>query len=172
MKSEIGVWRATVGVPFEFCAAKFWSSAVTRGRKPKPRELRVVEGNPGKRPLPPPDPSAEPLGNAPRNLSEVERATWARVRRDCPWLRRADRMLVETYCRSWFQMVVADRRLMRAVLADRDPSTIAALQKMLDRARDACLRMMAEMGATATSRARVQGGQRMAQDDPASKYFA
>ncbi len=142
------------------------------GRKPKPRELRVIDGNPGRRPLPLPDPSTEPLGRAPQGLSEVERATWARVRRECPWLRKADRMLVETYCRAWFQMVVADRRLVRTVLADGDTDRIAALQKMLDRARDAALRMMAEMGATATSRARVRGCVSHEADDPAERFFA
>ncbi len=144
-----------------------------RGPKPKPLALKVVEGNPGKRRLPPPDPSTAPLGKPPSELTQVERAMWRRVARECPWLRKADRMLVETYCRAWIQMVVADRKLVQAVVVDADRSTLTPLQRMLDQARNACLRMMAEMGATASSRARVEGfGRTDPSADPAQQYFA
>ena len=43
---------------------------------------------------------------------------------------------------------------------------------MLEQARTACLRMMAEMGATASSRARVKGfGGGDRREDPAERYF-
>ena len=144
-----------------------------RGRKPKLRVVRELEGNPGKRPLPPKDPSDQALGRAPQGLTEGERATWRRVARDCPWLRRADRALVELFCRSWLQLTVADRRLVTLVMQEGDLQTLAGLQKMVDHARAACLRMLAEMGATAASRARVLGGTGASQgDDLARKYFA
>ena len=145
---------------------------MTRGRKPKPAELRIVEGNPGRRPLPVKDPSEQPLGTAPSELHEIERAAWRRVRRECPWLKRADRMLVEMFCRSWMQMVTADRRLVDAVNSGGDESEMRPLQRMLEQARTACLRMMAEMGATASSRARVKGfGDGDRREDPAERYF-
>ena len=146
-----------------------------RGRKPKPRVVKLLEGNPGKRPLPPPDPSDQALGRSPPGLTEQERATWRRMARDCPWLRRADRTLVELFCRSWMQLTVADRRLVKLVVEGGDLQTIAGLQKMVDHARASCLRMLAEMGATAASRARVLGGTGASSsqgDDLARKYFA
>ena len=144
-----------------------------RGRKPKLRVVRELEGNPGKRPLPPPDPSDQALGRAPQGLTEQERATWRRVVRECPWLRRADRALVELFCRSWLQLTVADRRLVTLVVEGGDLQMMAGLQKMVDHARASCLRMLAELGATAASRARVVGaGDDGARDDLARKYFA
>ena len=146
-----------------------------RGRKPKLRVVRELEGNPGKRPLPPKDPSEQTLGRAPHGLTEGERETWRRVARECPWLRRADRALVELFCRSWLQLTVADRRLVTLVMQEGDLQTLAGLQKMADHARAACLRMLAEMGATAASRARVLGGTGASSsqgDALARKYFA
>ena len=147
---------------------------VMRGRKPKLRVVRELEGNPGKRPLPPPDPSEQPLGREPQGLTDGERATWRKVARECPWLRRADRVLVELFCRSWLQLTVADRRLVKLVAEGGDLQMIAALQKMVDHARASCLRMLAEMGATAASRARVLGAGVSSSkgDDLARKYFA
>ena len=143
-----------------------------RGRKPKLRVVRELEGNPGKRPLPPKDPSDQALGRAPQGLTEGERATWRRVARDCPWLRRADRVLVELFCRTWLQLTVADRRLVKLV-AEGGGGPLADLEKLVSHARASCLRMLAEMGATAASRARVVGeGDDGARDDLARKYFA
>ena len=50
-----------------------------RGRKPKPSALRVLEGNPGKRPInnePSPEPGIPP---APAHLSEQAKKAWAGV---------------------------------------------------------------------------------------------
>ena len=145
-----------------------------RGRKPKLRVVSELEGNPGKRPLPPPDPSDQALGRAPQGLTEQERATWRRVVRECPWLRRADRVLVELFCRSWLQLTVADRRLVTLVVEGGDLQMMAGLQKMVDHARASCLRMLAELGATASSRARVlsAGGAAREGDPVDRKYFA
>ena len=144
-----------------------------RGRKPKLRVVRELEGNPGKRPLPPKDPSDQALGRAPQGLTSEERETWRRVARECPWLRRADRALVELFSRSWLQLTVADRRLVTLVVKGGDLHALDGLQRMVNQARASCLRMLAEMGATATSRARVGAGDDGTRDDLAArKYFA
>ena len=100
--------------------------------------------------------------------------TEVRVRSHAPKPRRADRALVEVFCRSWLQLTVADRRLVTLVVEGGDLQTIAGLQKMVDHARASCLRMLAEMGATAASRARVlsAGGGDREGDPVARKYFA
>ena len=133
------------------------------GRKPTPHALRVLEGNPQRRPMSEPDPSKDPLGTAARSLNRAEQSIWRKVRDECPWLKRADRFLVEAFARSWYQMVVADRKLVDLVIgatgdpegAEGDTRLMTILQRMLDHARNSCLRMMAEMGMTATSRGRV-----------------
>ena len=120
-----------------------------------------------------PDPSKDPLGTAARNLNRAEQSIWRKVRQECPWLKRADRFLVEAFARSWYQMVVADRKLVDLVIGDTgDPHLMTILQRMLDHARNSCLRMMAEMGMTATSRARVLDIVSDEEEDPAAKYFS
>ena len=76
-------------------------------------------------------------------------------------------------------MVVADRKLVDLVIGDEDdigdepdPQLMTILQRMLDHARNSCLRMMAEMGMTATSRARVLDIVSDEEEDPAAKYFS
>ena len=92
---------------------------------------------------------------------------------ECPWLKRADRFLVEAFARSWYQMVVADRKLVDLVIGDEgDPHLMMLLQRMLDHARNSCFRMMAEMGMTATSRAWVVDIVSDEEEDPAAKYFS
>src|SRR3990167_6611297 len=51
-----------------------------RGRKPKPTRLKLVEGNPGRRPLPEnePEPVTE-LPPAPAHLDDAARAEWDRI---------------------------------------------------------------------------------------------
>ena len=81
-------------------------------------------------------------------------------------------------------MVVADRKLVDLVIGDESdpelmtihdegaPQLMTILQRMLDHARNSCLRMMAEMGMTATSRARVLDIVSDEEEDPAAKYFS
>src|SRR6266850_5606886 len=50
-----------------------------RGRKPKPSALRLLEGNPGKRPIenePAPDPG---IPQSPQHLSDLAKNAWAKV---------------------------------------------------------------------------------------------
>ena len=77
-------------------------------------------------------------------------------------------------------MVVADRKLVDLVIgaeadpedAEGDTRLMTILQRMLGHARNSCLRMMAEMGMTATSRARVLDIVSDEEEDPAAKYFS
>lgn len=77
---------------------------MAKGRRPKPRHLKVLEGNPGKRPLkdePRPTPK---VPRAPGWLSKEARAEWRRV---VPELGRlglltvVDRAALVAYCEAW-----------------------------------------------------------------------
>ena len=137
----------------------------------KPRALRLLEGNPGRRPLPPPDPSTAPLGFPPPRFAGVRRLAWLRVKRECPWLRRGDRMLVETFCRSWVLMVTADDKLLDAVERGAPEKETRHLQSIVDKSRAACLLMFGKMGATAESRARMVGTDESHEETPAEAFF-
>src|SRR5215831_7854649 len=51
-----------------------------KGRIPKPTPIRIMEGNPGKRPLNVAEPRFPPgIAEAPEHLTPAERAEWERV---------------------------------------------------------------------------------------------
>lgn len=49
-----------------------------KGRKPKPTKLRIIEGNPGRRPLPAVEIPPEPMPPPPDFLDDVGREEWNR----------------------------------------------------------------------------------------------
>jgi P27 family predicted phage terminase small subunit len=73
---------------------------MARGRPPKPREVRLADGNPGHRPLPAP---VLGLGKvlefpAPASLSEREREVWDQLVPEVAalgWIDRVDRAMLE-----------------------------------------------------------------------------
>ena len=66
----------------------------TRGPKPKPRILRVITGNAGHRPLPPPerpfDTAVDNVLEPPARLKKRERELWDKFIRKCAWLMPLD----------------------------------------------------------------------------------
>lgn len=88
-----------------------------RGRKPKPTQLKRLEGNPGKRILNsaeprPPVPDAAP--RAPLNLSVDARREWRRISRvlwQIGLYTEIDRTMLEMYCQAYGEWIVARRKI-------------------------------------------------------------
>ena len=73
-----------------------------RGRRPKPSRLRLIQGNPGKRPINDREPeTAGPLGNPPESWTPAQAAIWDELVANVPRgiLTRSDRLLVEIAAR-------------------------------------------------------------------------
>lgn len=141
------------------------------GRKPKPRELREVEGNSGSGPLPPPDPSTAPLGPPPATLAtHDDRKIWRRIRHEYPWLKRADRHLVELLVGAITVLRLSDTKLRIAVLSD-DLRAAEAHRRIVNNARNDARRLLAEIGGTPASRVRIVGGDRKRDDDPTEREY-
>ena len=161
-----------------------------RGRKPKPREVREVEGNPGRRPLPPPATGDDkPLGDPPTRFGPADlvddfalRDYWAEAANDLPWLRQADRMLAEHICIARRQVEVASTavpvllaRVSRPAAGGRpatpeDVQMLKACLRAINSGRADLLRMMAEAGALPSTRARFCSPAD-ADDKPAHERF-
>lgn len=82
------------------------------GRKSKPSALRLVQGNPGHRPVNEDEPAPRKIfaPPAPRTLSKVEKAKWKKLCKqlsDARVLTELDLDALEMYVRSWHSMVVA-----------------------------------------------------------------
>jgi P27 family predicted phage terminase small subunit len=145
-----------------------------RGRRRIPGHLRLIQGNPGKRPIPPePQPEVpEQLPDPPAFLNGHARDEWFRV---APELRRLglltvlDTMALAAYCAVYSRWRTAEEALMK--MAEKDPVTGALLIKgalgeprenprvrAAERAAGDMIRFAGEFGMTPSARARVAAG--------------
>lgn len=88
-----------------------------RGPKPKPTDLKVFEGNPGKRPLNDQEPQPErAIPDCPEHLDEVARAEWERITPELDaigMLSRNDRAALAAYCQAWSRWVQAEEAIIQ-----------------------------------------------------------
>jgi P27 family predicted phage terminase small subunit len=138
-----------------------------RGRKPKPTALKVVQGNPGRRPLNKLEPKPEPgIPVCPSWLSSKGKFAWKEISTllgDMRVLTKADRKALELLCDAY-----SEYRDARAVI-QKDGATYEAITEagsIIVRSRpevaissDAWRRvktMLSEFGLTPSSRSRIQ----------------
>jgi len=133
---------------------------MTPGPKPKPIHLKLIEGNPGKRPLPA-TPMPEPKApDPPPELEGDGLAEWERV---APQLERLgllshlDRAALAAYCWAWARLLAAGRVLAESTVLIRKDRRIVknpAIQVARDAAQE-CRAWAAEFGMTPSARARM-----------------
>ena len=160
-----------------------------RGRKPTPTHLRLVRGNPGRRPINGNEPSLkDAIPAPPAELTEDARREWRRVAKQLKTaglLTALDRAALSAYCTAVAQWREAERALAR--MAALDPVTKGMLVKtsngnpiqnpmlgIANTARRDMVRFAAEFGMTPSARSRVHVDPSEAQKQavsPARKYF-
>jgi P27 family predicted phage terminase small subunit len=142
------------------------------GGRPQPTRLKLLRGNPGKRPLkagePEPDVS---LPEPPAHLSDEAKREWRRVGALLVTLglvSELDRAALATYCQAWGRWVEAEEALRQYGVVIKSPSGfpiqspfLAVANKALEQMRWALL----EFGLTPASRTKVHA-EPAAQDDP------
>ena len=148
------------------------------GRPPKPTQLRVLQGNPGKRPLPKsePQPRVVPMP-CPRWLLPEAKREWRRV---APELRRlglatiVDRTALSAYCQAYARWRQAEEILNRegfvfetgtGYLAPRPEVAIAQKSMTLMKG------FASEFGFTPASRTRISLPEQK-QGDPFAEFLA
>lgn len=102
-----------------------------RGPQPKPTLLKLIQGNPGKRPLNMAD-GVNPevaIPDAPRHLNKDARKEWKRISAELYSLgliSRLDRAALSLYCQAWGQLVMLEeslnRKMAQHVEKDEDPA--------------------------------------------------
>lgn len=155
---------------------------MAKGRKPKPSHLRLVTGNPGKRPVNAREPKPKrERPSAPAHVSDKARETWGYVVSlldDMGVLTKPDVMAVELLCEAY-----ADYLASRVALRDFGSNyyeTVNQSGGVMHRAHPAVAVMqdadrrikawLAEFGMTPSARTRVHG--EVAEEaDPADAYF-
>lgn len=84
-----------------------------RGRKPKPTAIRILEGNPGKRPLPENEPICDYLPSKPHSVGADPLASseWDRILHVSPpqLYTAMDETLIGNYCLAWSMLVKAQK---------------------------------------------------------------
>ena len=133
-----------------------------RGRKPKPTWLKVIGGNPGRRPLNYAEPKPEgDLSVPPDWLTPSQRSVWEKAIADAPpgLLRRVDEsvFLVWVVAKDLHQS--ATEKIAQSGTIVRMPNSNMAVQSpwvaVLNKQAQIMLKASAEMGFTPSSRARV-----------------
>jgi P27 family predicted phage terminase small subunit len=133
-----------------------------RGRKPKPTHLKVLDGNPGRRPIDKGEPQPErAIPTCPSHLCPSAKAEWKRLAHELHELgvlTHLDRAALAAYCQAYGRWVEAERKLVETPTLLKLPSgylqhnpwlTIATKQLELMH------KYMAELGLTPSSRTRV-----------------
>lgn len=146
-----------------------------RGRKPKPTRLKIMTGNPGRRPLkeePQPAPGAE----CPADLSEEARAVWARI---APELNRLGLLNVLTgetlagYCDAYARWVQATAEIAKTGEVVKAPSGYPVQnpwRAVANKAHEQWVKLAAEFGMTPSAMTRM-GVTPATKEDEAAEFF-
>jgi P27 family predicted phage terminase small subunit len=133
-----------------------------RGRKPKPTHLKLLEGNPGRRPLNAQEPKPErKIPTCPQHLCPSAKAEWKRLARQLYTLgvlTVLDRSTLAAYCQAYGRWVEAEQKLKETPALLKMPSGYVQQNPWLTIANkqlELMHRFMGELGLSPVSRSRV-----------------
>lgn len=151
---------------------------MARGRKPLPSKLKLLRGNPGKRPINENEPKPEAaIPDIPPELDAVAAAEWERV---CPELAaigvltKLDRSALSAYCQSWSQWLHAIEKMKTHGPVVKAPSGFPIQNPYFAIANSALKQMKAfltEFGMTPSSRSRISVGDNPPAEDDEERFF-
>jgi P27 family predicted phage terminase small subunit len=133
-----------------------------RGRRPKPTRLKVLTGNPGKRPLNATEPRPEPVvPECPQELSEAARREWNRLAPELAKLRIVtilDRAALAAYCGAYALWAEANEAIQKYGAMIKSPSGYPVQSPYIaiaNRQTEIMIRIASEFGFTPASRSRI-----------------
>lgn len=133
-----------------------------RGRTPKPTALKIIEGNPGKRPLNEREPRLEVKEpEIPEHLDEVARTEWKRITPILVQMRvltEADQVMLACLCQTYSRLIDAQAELKVAGLLYQTPSGYiqqSPLLGVINTSIGTIARLSAEFGLTPSARVRL-----------------
>ena len=133
-----------------------------RGRRPKPTRLKVLTGNPGKRPLNVNEPRPEPVApDCPVELGPVARHEWDRLAVELSSLRiltNLDRAALAAYCGAYAMWAEATEAIQKFGTMVKSPSGYpiqSPYVAVANRQAEIMMRIASEFGFTPASRSRI-----------------
>ena len=147
-----------------------------RGRKPTPTKLKLLKGNPGKRPIrdDEPQPDVE-IPEPPEELSADAQAEWERVTPmlyELGLLSQIDRAALTAYCVAWGRWMEAEAALKKHGVVVKSPNGFPVQSPFLavaNRAMKQVKEFLAEFGVSPSSRTRVSASKKPAEGNPFGK---
>jgi P27 family predicted phage terminase small subunit len=149
-----------------------------RGAKPKATVLKLITGNPGRRPLNPLE--AKPsvvIPDPPEMLSEAALKEWNRITpllADVGLIAQLDRAIIAAYCQAWARWIECERMLETTGLIVKAPSGypmyspyLAASNKALDQVRQ----LSEQIGLSGSARTRIKASEPADAFDPAEAFL-
>ena len=136
-----------------------------RGRRPKPTELKILHGNPGKRALSQGEPDCDVvLPEPPEHLNEVAREEWGRVGRLLLQFRlvsELDRAALAAYCVCYARWVDAEQKVIRHGTIVLSPNKQFPMKSpyltVAESALEQMRKLLVEFGLTPSARSRLTG---------------
>lgn len=136
---------------------------MARGRRSTPTVLRLLQGNPGKRPLNLDEPKYQPVTETepPEILNEHGKETWRRMvsmMGKCGVLTQADLETLTVYCQSygeWYALAAEAKGAAPIIETEYGPKA-NPIFRMLNAAADKLRKLAVEFGLTPCSRTRLK----------------
>ena len=133
-----------------------------RGRKPKPTRLKLIQGNPGKRPINGQEPKPPgSLPSCPAHLSPTAKTEWKRLARSLNKigvLTEIDRAAMAAYCQAYGRWVEAERKLAETPALLKTPAGYVQVSPWIGIANkqlEIMAKFMGELWLTPSSRSRL-----------------
>ena len=160
------------------------------GRKPKPSNLKILNGNPGKRPLNKNEPKPEvSVPSCPSCLTATARTEWRRITKELKALElltQIDRTALAAYCQAYGRWVEAENGLKASgLIITTEPQTNKKgkrtgggniIPNPLVGIANTAMKLMhsylVEFGMTPSSRSRISVPGKKNKGDKAESYFA
>ena len=149
------------------------------GAKPKPTKLKVVQGNPGKRPLNKDEPEPDvQIPICPEHIQGEGRKEWNRI---CLELKKLgliteiDRAAISVYCQAWDRWVEAEDMVRKhgtiVKVGDNNHPMQSPYLSVANTAMKTMMSTLVEFGMTPSSRTRVKAATGKTDDEKkAEKY--
>ena len=162
----------------------------------KPTHLKLITGNPGRRPLNKNEPNPTPgIPSVPAHLSDEAKVEWGRIAsqlNDIGLLTQVDRAALAAYCQAWADWVEAEEQLRRYGKVVKSPVKTVTRRSggaevtetsggfpmqspflpIRNRALEIMHKFLTEYGMTPAARSRITVTHGTNTEDPAQAYFA
>ncbi len=147
-----------------------------RGPKPKPTALKMIAGNPGRRPLNLSEPQPGAIGEPHYKLPRAAKRKWRELCQDHVWgqvLTAADRDILEHYCRLHARLLQAEAMVDEHGLLVTSPNGFPVQSPYVaiaNRCRADLIKVAIELGGTPSSRSRLSVPHRPRRDNPFARF--